>query len=89
MAKTQLCRAFETAFRKTLTQRRSDTLIEKSILDFEPLGFVKNRIANLKQLVVVRMVQNYERWYLAELVIDKHRHALRSAEINQVKFKIL
>ena len=46
---------------------------EKSILDFEALGFVENRTANLKQLIVVDMVRKYDRWYLPELVIDKHR----------------
>ena len=44
-----------------------------SILDFEQLGFVENRIANLKQLVVVDMIRKYDSWYLPELVIDKYR----------------
>jgi hypothetical protein len=50
---------------------------EKGILDFEQLGFVENRIANLKQLVVVDMIRKYDRWYLPELVIDKHRRVPR------------
>jgi hypothetical protein len=46
---------------------------EKSVLDFEQLGFVENRIANLENLVVVDMIRKYDRWYLPELVIDKQR----------------
>jgi len=42
---------------------------ENSILDFKQLGFVDNRIENLKKLVVVGMIQKYESWYLPELVI--------------------
>ena len=46
---------------------------ENSILDFEQLGFVENRIDNLKKLVVVGMIQKYESWYLPELIIhDLH-----------------
>jgi len=50
---------------------------EKSILDFEQLGFVENRIANLKRLVVVDMIRKYDKWYLPELVIDKHHRVPR------------
>jgi len=42
---------------------------ENSILDFKQLGFVDNRIENLKKLVVVDMIRKYESWYLPELVI--------------------
>lgn len=50
---------------------------EKGILDFEQLGFVENRIANLKRLVVVDMIRKYDKWYLPELVIDKHHRVPR------------
>jgi len=42
---------------------------QNSILDLKQLGFVDNRIENLKSLVVVEMIQKYESWYLPELVI--------------------
>ena len=44
---------------------------QNGILDFKQLGFVENRMANLKQLVVVGMIQKYESWYLPELVIHE------------------
>ncbi len=44
---------------------------QNGILDFKQLGFVDNRVANLKQLVVVGMIQRYESWYLPELLIQE------------------
>lgn len=40
---------------------------EKSILDFDKLGFSETRTANLKNLAVAGMIEKYERFYLPEL----------------------
>ena len=44
---------------------------DNSLLDFEALGFDENRIANLKNLVVVGMIKRYKEFYLPELFTDQ------------------
>ena len=43
---------------------------KQSILEFERLGFSKNRIADLEQLNVKGMLTKYENFYLPDLFIE-------------------
>jgi hypothetical protein len=43
---------------------------EKSIIEFEPLGFSENRIAYLKTLAIVGLLTEYDKFYLPDLFTE-------------------